>query len=332
MNLFRRCSWEITLGTLLVLEVLLFGEINPRMLDVNVLLFSTSDFICTGIVALPLTMVIVSGGIDISFGATAGLCAIVLGIMLKTGAPVPVAVIATLTVGASCGLLNAGLIIFTGISPLVITLGTMYLFGGGALLLSGFAGATGYDGISGFSDAFTGFASLAPFGIPVPLLVFLAMTVVFWLLLHRTHAGRNVFLTGQNARASVYSALPVNRLLCVLYALTGVAAAVAAVLLTSYFGSARSDTGSSLLMPAITAVVLGGASIYGGSGSVTGTALATLLVGFLQQGLQMAGVSDQVSGALSGALLIVVVVGRSASLHRRHIAEWIARRRSHRQA
>ncbi len=108
--------------------------------------------------------------------------------------------------------------------------------------------------------------------------------------------------------------------------LNTLASAVAAVLLVSYFGSARSDLGASFLMPAITAVVLGGANIYGGSGSIIGTAIAVLLVGYLQQGLQMAGVPNQVSSALSGALLIVVVVGRSVSLHRQQIKEWLARR------
>jgi len=95
--------------------------------------------------------------------------------------------------------------------------------------------------------------------------------------------------------------------------------------MVSYFGSARSDLGNALLMPAITAVVLGGASIYGGSGSILGTALATLLVGFLQQGLQMVGVASQVSSALSGALLILVVLGRSASLHREVVKRFLAR-------
>ncbi|HFT5100969.1 TPA: ATP-binding cassette domain-containing protein [Shigella flexneri] len=154
----------------------------------------------------------------------------------------------------------------------------------------------------------------------------LLATLVFWLWLHKTHAGRNVFLIGQSPRVALYSAIPVNRTLCALYAMTGLASAVAAVLLVSYFGSARSDLGASFLMPAITAVVLGGANIYGGSGSIIGTAIAVLLVGYLQQGLQMAGVPNQVSSALSGALLIVVVVGRSVSLHRQQIKEWLARR------
>ena len=311
-----RYGWELALAALLVIEIVAFGAINPRMLDLNMLLFSTSDFICIGIVALPLTMVIVSGGIDISFGSTIGLCAIALGVLFQSGVPMPLAILLTLLLGALCGLINAGLIIYTKVNPLVITLGTLYLFAGSALLLSGMAGAM----------AFTDFANLDVLGLPVPLIIFLICLLVFWLWLHKTHAGRNVFLIGQSPRVALYSAIPVNRTLCALYAMTGLASAVAAVLLVSYFGSARSDLGASFLMPAITAVVLGGANIYGGSGSIIGTAIAVLLVGYLQQGLQMAGVPNQVSSALSGALLIVVVVGRSVSLHRQQIKEWLARR------
>lgn len=130
---------------------------------------------------------------------------------------------------------------------------------------------------------------------------------------------------------ALYSAIPVNRTLYALYAMTGFASAVAAVLLVSYFGSARSDLGASFLMPAITAVVLA-APISTAARSILGTAIAALLVGYLQQGLQMAGVPNQVSSALSGALLIVVVVGRSVSLHRQQIKDWLARRRAIRQA
>ncbi|HGM5489676.1 TPA: autoinducer 2 ABC transporter permease LsrD [Serratia fonticola] len=329
---WRRYGWELALAALLLIEILAFGVVNPRMLDMNVLLFSTSDFICIGIVALPLTMVIVSGGIDISFGSTIGLCAIALGVLFQAGLPMPLAIIITLALGALCGLINAGLIVYTGINPLVITLGTLYLFGGSALLLSGISGATGYEGIGGFPMAFTDFANLTVLSLPIPLVFFIVCVLLCWLLMHRTHSGRNIFLIGQSSRVTQYSAIPINRTLCALYAMTGFASAIAAVLLVSYFGSARSDLGASFLMPAITAVVLGGANIYGGSGSIIGTAVAVLLVGYLQQGLQMAGVPNQISSALSGALLIVVVVGRSISLHRHQIKEWLQRRRTIKQA
>lgn len=319
----RRLNWETTLLLLLVAEILLFGVLNPRMLDMNMLLFSTSDFICIGIVALPLTLVIISGGIDISLGSTIGLCAIGLGVMMQAGWPLPVAIILTLALGMFCGFINAALINYTGISPLVITLGTLYLYGGAALLLSGMAGATGYEGIGGFPEAFTQFANFTLLGLPVPLVMFIVITLVFWLLTHRSRFGRHIFLIGQNPRAARYAGMPVNKMLYGIYGLVGLASAISAVILVSYFGSARSDLGRDLLMPALTAAVLGGANIYGGSGSILGTALAALLVGYLQQGLQMVGIPNQVSSALSGALLIVVVIGRSVSLHREMIrAAW----------
>ena len=242
---------------------------------------------------------------------TIGLCAIALGVLFQSGVPMPLAILLTLLLGALCGLINAGLIIYTKVNPLVITLGTLYLFAGSALLLSGMAGATGYEGIAGFPMAFTDFANLDVLGLPVPLIIFLICLLVFWLWLHKTHAGRNVFLIGQSPRVALYSAIPVNRTLCALYAMTGLVSAVAAVLLVSYFGSARSDLGASFLMPAITAVVLGGANIYGGSGSSS----AHRHCGFMWD-IFVKVPNGRSIGTAIDALLIVVVVGRSVSLHR----------------
>lgn len=313
---FRQiASWEGALAILIVAEILVFGAINPNMLSLNVLLYSTSDFIYIGIVALPLTLVIVSGGMDISLGSTIGLSAIAMGVLFKLGLPVELCMLLTLLLGALCGVINALLIVYTGVNPLVITLGTMYLYGGSALLLSGMSGATGYEGIGGFPDKFTDIANAMVLGMPFPLFVFVIGIVVVALIMHKSKIGRNLFLIGQNDRVAKYSGIPVTSSLCFAYSLVGIGAAISGILLVSYFGSARSDLGISFLMPAITAVVLGGANIYGGSGSVIGTALAALLVGYMQQGLQMAGVPNQISSALSGGLLIIVVVGRSIVGH-----------------
>ena len=198
---------------------------------------------------------IISGGIDISLGSTIGLCAIALGVMMQAGWPLALAIPLTLAIGLLCGLVNAALIHYTGISPLVITLGTLYLYGGGALLLSGMAGATGYEGIGGFPDSFTAFANLTLLGLPLPLVMFAIITFFFWLLTHRGRFGRHLFLLGQNPRAARYAALSVNGMPYVLYGLVGVASAIAALILVSYFGSARSDLGRDLLMPALTAAV-----------------------------------------------------------------------------
>lgn len=329
MSGIKKYSWEVSLFCLVIIEILGFGMFNPRMLDLNVLLYSTSDFIYIGMLALPLTMIIVSGGMDISFGSTVGLCAIFLGVLFKADVPLMLAIPLTFVVGALCGVINASLIIYTKVNPLVITLGTMYLFGGGALLLSGFAGATGYEGIGGFPDSLLDFANQTLFGVPTPVMYFLIMTALFWLLMHKTTIGRSTFLIGQSERTSRYSAVPIRKTLFIIYSAIGLVAAFVGILLVSYFGSARSDLGSSLLMPVLTAVVLGGANIYGGSGSIIGTAVAALLIGYLQQGLQMAGVSNEISGALSGALLIIVLIGKSVSLHYAALMQWFHRKTEH---
>ncbi len=211
MLTIKKHAWELTLLLLLILEILGFGLFNPLMLDLNVLLYSTSDFIYIGMLALPLTMIIISGGMDISFGSTVGLCSITLGVLFKLDIPISLAIPATFVVGLLCGFINAGLILYTKVNPLVITLGTMYLFGGGALLLSGFAGATGYEGIGGFPESLLEFANQTLLGIPTPILYFILMTFIFWLLMHKTKIGRSIFLIGQSERTSRYSAVPIQK-------------------------------------------------------------------------------------------------------------------------
>lgn len=117
----KKYGWELALLILLIVEILGFGMFNSRMLNINVLLYSTSDFIYIGMLALPLTMVIVSGGMDISFGSTVGLCAITLGVLFKSDVPLMLAIPLTFLVGILCGLINAGLILYTKVNPLVIT-------------------------------------------------------------------------------------------------------------------------------------------------------------------------------------------------------------------
>lgn len=307
----RPGRWEIVLCGLLVAEILFFGLQNPAFLNVNTLLYSTSDFIHIGIVALALTLVIISGGIDLSVGAIMGLSAITFGLLWSTGINTWVACIASLIVGGMAGTFNSVAIHIAKVNPLVITLGSLYLFGGAALVMSGMAGATGYEGISGFDESFVMLANVEVLGLPLPLFIFLAATAAFMLLLHRTRFGRYIYLIGQNARAARYTGVPVFNTLTLAYALCGVMAALSGLVLASYFGSARSDFGATALMPIITAVVLGGTNIYGGSGTILGTALAALVVGYLQSGLQIIGVSSHVSSALSGGLLVVVVALRS---------------------
>ena len=305
--------WEAVLVLLLILEITIFGSINPKFLRTGSLLGSTSDFIQIGLVALPLALVIIAGGIDVSFSSAIGLCAIVFGLGNFFGLGLAVSILAALVVGALCGVFNASIIYISGIQPLVVTLGSLYLFSGLATVLSGLVGGGGYEGIGNFPDIFNNFASLTILGLPMPLSIFFIEAVLLGILLHATRFGRLVFLSGLSERAAIYSGLPIHRVRMVTYVLTGLASALTGLVLSSYFSSARTDLGTTTLLSAVTAVALGGVSVYGGKGTIFGVAIATLLVGYLQQGLQMSGVPSQISVALVGALLVIAVVSRQAS-------------------
>ena len=321
----RRLSWEAVLALILIAELAIFGIINPRFVSPSSLLFGTSDFVHVGLIAVPLTLVIIAGGIDVSFAAVVGLGAIVLGIANAAGLPIALSALLAILSGAAAGGFNACMIAVTRLQPLVITLGSLYLFQGLATVLSGTVGAGGYEGIGGFPDSFTALGYARVLSVPLPLAVFLLVATLAGVTLHLGRYGRAAMLTGQNESAARHAGIPVERVQAIAYALTGARAALAGVMLTAYFGSARVDLGSATLLPAITACVLGGASIYGGQGSILGTVLATFIIGYLTQGLQAAGVPSQVSSALSGALLVLVVGFRLGAAR---LADHFANRRT----
>lgn len=305
--------WETALLAMLVAELAIFGIINPRFLNPANLIYGTSDFVQIGIVALPLTLVIIAGGIDVSFASAIGLAAIVFGVATFYAVPLPLSILLALATGALCGLFNATVIHLSKIQPLVVTLGSLYLFQGTATVASGLVGAGGYEGIGNFPEAFNGFGYAQLFGLPAALAVFLGLAFVLVVLLHFTRFGRAVFLVGQSESAARFAGIPVATIQTITYVVTGLCAAIAGLVMSAYFGSARVDLGAATLLPAVTAAVLGGASIYGGQGSILGTLIATFVIGYLQQGLQASGVSSQISSALSGGLLVIAVALRHGS-------------------
>lgn len=305
--------WETALLLMLIVELAIFGLINPRFLNFSNLIYGTSDFVQIGIVALPLTLVIIAGGIDVSFASVIGFAAITFGVATFYGVPLPLSMLFALVTGALCGLMNASIIHFSKIQPLVVTLGSLYLFQGAATVVSGSVGAGGFEGIGNFPEAFNAFGYAQVAGLPASLLLFLIMGVVLIILLHATRFGRAVFLSGQSESAARFAGIPVERVQTMTYIITGLCAAIAGLVMSAYFGSARVDLGSATLLPAVTAAVLGGASIYGGQGSILGTFLATFVIGYLQQGLQASGVPSQISSALSGGLLVLAVALRHGS-------------------
>ncbi|MED1597956.1 MULTISPECIES: ABC transporter permease [Bacillus] len=306
--------WEGVLIVLLIIEFILFGLLNSDFLNISNLLFSMNDFVFITIAAIPMTFVIITGGIDVSVGSIMGLTSILIGVLWMNGIPVILAVIISLFISCLAGCINGVIIKTTEIEPLVVTLGTMFLYSGIALVISGGSNASGYEGISGLPDSYVQLANGSFMGIPNLVWLLFVLTVLFTLLLHRTRYGRYVLLTGANEKAAKYSGIRTKKIVTISYILSGLGGGLGGAFLTAYFGSARADIGSETILPVITAVVLGGTLITGGKGSILGTVLASIFIGMMQYGLQMTGLTNEQSNVVIGIILILSVIIRHFKL------------------
>ncbi len=306
--------WEGVLIVLLIIEFILFGLLNNDFFNISNLLFSMNDFVFITIAAIPMTFVIVTGGIDVSVGSIMGLTSILIGVLWINGIPVILAVIIALVISCLAGCINGLIIKMTDVEPLVVTLGTMFLYSGIALVISGGSNASGYEGISGLPDSYVQLANGSFIGIPNLVWLLLFLTALFTILLHRTKYGRCVMLTGTNEKAAKYSGIRTKKVVIIAYILSGLGGGLGGAFLTAYFGSARADIGSETILPVITAVVLGGTLITGGKGSILGTVLASIFIGMMQYGLQMTGLTNEQSNVVIGIILILSVIIRHFKL------------------
>jgi AI-2 transport system permease protein len=300
--------WELFLVLLLVLEIVLFGYLNPRFLRPRVLFGSINDFLSICIISLFVTFVLITGGMDIQGGSIVGLASIMTGVLWQqAGMNIWLACLCALLAGLICGLISGFLVAYAGVQSMVVTLGGSFLYAGVAVTLTKIAKVEAYKGISGFPHSFTFFSSLRIFGIPFQFVIFVVLTFVAFILLHRTKYGRYIYLCGINRNAAEYSGINSRLVIMSAYMLSGMSAALAGIILTSYLGTAKADFGRELTLPIVTAVVLGGTSTIGGRGTVAGTALAALVIGVMRFGLSMTGVNTQYQDIPVGILLIVAV-------------------------
>jgi rhamnose transport system substrate-binding protein len=258
-----------------------------------------------GLLALALTPVIITGGIDLSVGSMMGLSAVVLGCLWRDAhLPMPLAVAATLMIGALGGGLNALMIARLRFPPLIVTLGTFSLFRGIAEGLT-----RGIDNYSGFSSSFLFLGQGYVVGlIPAQLLVFVVAVAGWAWQLHRTAFGRSLYAIGYSAEGARYAGIPVARRLGYVYLLSGLSSSLAAVIYVAHLGQAKSNAGTGYELMAITAVVLGGASIFGGRGTVLGTVLGLFAIVILQNGLRLSSQPAELAGILTGALLVGTIL------------------------
>jgi rhamnose transport system permease protein len=256
-----------------------------------------------GLLALALAPVILTGGIDLSVGSLLGLCAIIFGKLWRDGGMlIPVAAACTLVVGALAGGLNAALITGLRLPPLIVTLGTFSLFRGLAEAIT-----RGMDTFTNFPAPFLALGERELLGLPLQAWLFVTIATGVWLLVHRTTFGRSFRAIGFSPEGARYAGLPVERRLALVYVLAGLIAALAAIIYTARVGQAKADAGIGYELFAITAVVLGGTSIFGGTGTVPGTLLGVTAIAILNNGLVHARQPREVAGMLTGALLLVAL-------------------------
>jgi rhamnose transport system substrate-binding protein len=294
---------QASLAALLAIEIVVFASIGSHFLSGSnaAEIGRASAEIC--LLALALTAVILTGGIDLSAGSLLGLCAVTLGSLWRdAGWPIGAAVAAALAVGAAGGLLNALFVARLGIAPLIVTLATYSLFRGVAEGIT--AGAQNYSNLPA-GLLFAGQGDVA--GVPTQVLIVGIAGVGFWLLLHRMTIGRGLRAIGFSSEGARYAGLPVGRRLALVYVLSGLCAGIAAVLYVARVGQAKADAGTGFELFAITAVVLGGTSIFGGKGTVGGTVVGIAVIAVLQNGLRLADLPAELSGVLTAALLLTAI-------------------------
>lgn len=309
-------SWNMLLVALLVLEFVVFGIANDRFLRPALLFTSINDNLPTFMLSLFVTLVMVTGGIDIQVSSLVGLTSITIGVAWQDfGLPIWGAVGVAFLLVTLCGAFSGFLIAYCRVQAMVVTLGGSFLYSGMALLVSTLSKTESYLGISGFPEDFRLLGTYDVGGvIPIQILIYALMLVVAFILLHKTKYGRRVVLTGVNQSAAEYSGINTRRVIMSTYVLSAIAAAIAGTVVTSYLGTSRSDLGGDLTMDVITAVVLGGTLNTGGKGSIIGTALASFLIAFLRFGLPLCfDVSTQYLNIPVGILLVAVIVGRTAT-------------------
>lgn len=296
---------EGVLLVILLIATMVMSAFNPNLLSARNLVNQSRLLSEIGLVALPMTYIIITGGIDLSVGSILGLCAIVLGVGWQQGAPLSLAIALSLGVGALAGLFNGLLIVHMRLPPLIMTLATLALYRGLAQGISQARSVTGYP------EWFFFFGQETLFGVPFPLLLFLICAAICAVVLRFTTFGRTLYAIGNNAVAARFSGLRVDRALLAIYTFSGVMAAVVAVLFVSRVSTTRSDMGSGLELDVIAAVVLGGTSIFGGSGTILGTVLGLMLIQLLKNGLALMGVTSDATIVVIGTVLILAILANN---------------------
>jgi ribose transport system permease protein len=301
-NFFSHYGRQLgTLAGLLVLVVVLWA-LTPHFLTISNLLNIAEQATIIAIVAVGMTFVIITGGIDLSVGSVLAFSGVVMASALQHRIPLPLALPVGLGIGLLCGLVN-GLLITTGrLPPFIATLGMMSVARGAALMF------TEGRPISGFSESFRSLATGEVLRIPTPVMIMIVVYVIAHFVLRRTKLGRYTYAIGGNEEAALLSGINVRVYKTIVYGLAGMLSGLAAILLTARLNSAQPIAGMSYELDAIAATVIGGTSLLGGEGTVAGTLIGALIMAVLRNGLNLLTVSSFFQQVVIGSVIILAVL------------------------
>jgi rhamnose transport system permease protein len=315
--------WEVFLLFVLIGTFVCGAQVSRYFLTASNISIALAGMTPAALVALPMTLIIITGEIDISVGSMVGLCASCMAICLEHGLPVEAAMLLGIVVGTLAGLINGLLVVYGALPSLVVTIGTLALYRGIAQIV------LNERGVSGFPEWYQnlGFGTIGSTPVPWSSLIFVLLFIGFAIFLHATHWGRALYAIGNNLGAARFSGINVKRAILGVFVASGAMSALAAIVLTAYLASARSDTATGLELPVITAVVLGGVNIFGGSGTMPGVLIALLVLAFVQNALGLAGVTPEEQQIVTGSVLIVtlIVFGAADIIHKARIIRWRSR-------
>lgn len=286
---------------IIAIEFILFGVAAPYFLTVGNFFNILRQVSEIGMISIPLTFLLLSGHMDLSVGSIVGVCGVVTGMILRAGGSIPLALLAGIAAGTAVGFLNGLIVGKLNIQAVVVTIGTQVLFRGLCYIL------TSGRAVSGYPAAFFALGTGDVFGIPISVIVLLIMYAVAWFVLERSWFGRYVLAIGNNQNTTRYSGVRVDWMKIALFTLCGALTAVASVFLISRLSSAEATLGSGYELDIITAALIGGIDINGGSGKLQGTFLGILIIGILRNGLNMMGLSVIYQSIILGVLLLVAV-------------------------
>jgi ribose/xylose/arabinose/galactoside ABC-type transport system permease subunit len=301
---------EYTLAAILVGIFTLMSILSPgNFLSSTNLLSMASQLPELGILSLGMMVVIISGGIDLSLVSISALSGIIAAFILREGTTlgmtdggstglIVLAILGASAVALACGALNGFVVAKIGVFPILVTIGSQQLYFGVSNLLSK------ASSVSGFPSEYNHIATTTVLGIPLLLVTFIIVAVLTWILLSRTSWGRSVYMLGSNPLATRYSGINTVAVTFKVYVFSAMLALIAAILITSRYNAGKADMGSSYLLQTISVAVLGGTSIYGGTGSVLGVVLAAGILQVISSGCKMIGFSTYLIDIIMGAILI----------------------------